>query len=78
MGDFLTDELKKGDYIEEFVSGGPKNYGYRSKTGKKECKVRGFTLNYRNAEVINFETMKNVVVTPEESTLKITNPSKIC
>ena len=44
LGDF-TDECDDGDYIVEFVSGGPKNYGYRTKQGKVECKVRGFRLN---------------------------------
>ena len=33
LGDF-KDELDRNDYIVEFVSGGPKNYGYRTKNGK--------------------------------------------
>ena len=40
LGDFLgdmTDELDDGDYITEFVSGGPKNYGYTTKSGKVCC-----------------------------------------
>ena len=44
-GDYLgdmKDELE-GDYIEEFVSGGAKNYGYKTAGGKVECKVRGFS-----------------------------------
>ena len=48
LGDYLgefTSELEDDDYIEEFVSGGPKNYGYKTKKGKVECKVRGFRLN---------------------------------
>ena len=48
LGDYLgefTSELDPDDYIEEFVSGGPKNYGYQTKQGKVECKVRGFRLN---------------------------------
>ena len=44
LGDF-TSELGKDDHIVEFVSGGPKNYGYKTKKGKIECKVRGFRLN---------------------------------
>ena len=40
----LTDELK-GDYITTFVSGGPKNYSYRTNTNKVETKIRGITLN---------------------------------
>ena len=64
-GDFLGDmknELEPGDVITEFVSGGPKNYAYRTKEGSVECKVRGFTLNVRGAAVINFETMKTNIL----------------
>lgn len=59
-GDFLgemTDELN-GDYIKEFVSGGAKNYGYETSRGKFECKVRGFTLNVRGRQKLNYDTMK--------------------
>ena len=38
LGD-LTDELN-ADYITSFVSGGPKNYAYRTKKGKTETKIR--------------------------------------
>lgn len=37
LGDFLgnmTNELDDGDHITEFVSGGPKNYGYTTAQGK--------------------------------------------
>ena len=44
LGQFM-DELD-GDSIVEFCSGGAKNYGYLTKKGKVECKVRGFSLNY--------------------------------
>ena len=52
LGD-LKDELN-GDHIIEFVSGGPKNYAYRTVGGKVECKVRGFTLNVRGMETLNY------------------------
>ena len=39
LGD-LTNELEKGDYIEEFVSAGPKNYGYKTIKGKSSCTVK--------------------------------------
>ena len=60
IGDYLgemTDELQ-GDVIEEFVSGGAKNYGYTTRRGKTECKVRGFSLNVRGKQELNFNTMK--------------------
>ena len=40
----LTDELN-GGHITTFISGGPKNYCYRTNDGKVEIKVRGITLN---------------------------------
>ena len=53
----MTDELE-GDVIQEFVSGGAKKYGYITRGGKVECKVRGFTLNVRGTAVLNYHTMK--------------------
>ena len=63
-GDFLgemTDELD-GEHIVEFVSGGAKNYGYRTSGGKFECKVRGFTLNVRGRQRLNYESMKEHIL----------------
>lgn len=57
LGDF-TDELDPGDYIVEFCSGGPKNYGYRTHRGKVECKVRGFSLDYEGQTQLNFDVLK--------------------
>ena len=48
MGNYisdLTDELG-GEHITVFASGGPKNYCYKTNTGKTEVKVRGITLDY--------------------------------
>ena len=61
LGD-LTDELDEGDYIEEFVSTGPKSYAFRTHKGKATCKVKGFTLNYTNSLTINFESMKSIAI----------------
>ena len=72
VGDYLgqfTDELE-GDIITEFISGGAKNYGYITRSGKNECKVRGFSLNVRGKEVLNFETMKSNILS------EINNPKK--
>ena len=83
-GDFLGEmknELEQGDVITEFVSGGAKNYSYKTHAGKIECKVRGFTLNVRSSAVLNFETMKNNILTelhhPQDQrrTMNIVNPS---
>ena len=73
IGDFLgnmTDELDV-DVITEFVSGGAKNYGYQTRAGKVVCKVRGLNLNVRGSAVLNFDTMKDNILseleTPQDS-----------
>ena len=43
------------------VCAGPKNYAYRVINGKQKCKIRGFTLNYKNSQILNFDTMKDMV-----------------
>ena len=58
----MKNELDDGDVINEFVSGGAKNYAYTTQQGKSVCKVRGFTLNARGAAVLNFQTMKNNIL----------------
>ena len=60
LGEF-TDELG-GDPIVEFVSGGAKNYGYLTRSGKTECKVRGFSLNYAAMQKLNYQTMKENIL----------------
>ncbi len=57
----LTDELDPGDYILEYVSAGPKNYAYTTTKGKQTCKIRGFSLNYTNAQLLNFDSVKTMV-----------------
>ena len=64
-GDYLgqlTNELPPGHYIEEFVSGGPKNYAMRLDNGEERVHVRGFTLNFRNSQLINFQAIKDMVL----------------
>ncbi|XP_071094894.1 uncharacterized protein [Haliotis cracherodii] len=61
----FTDELN-GNTIKTFVSGGPKIYAYELMNPRPDgtcttCKVRGFTLNYRNQQRLNFDTMKGLI-----------------
>ena len=81
IGDYLgdlKDELG-GDYITEFVSGGPKNYAYKTEKEKVECKVRGFTLNVRGQEKLNFETVKRSILAVlkegKSNPVEVTNPT---
>lgn len=69
-GDLLgewTDEMKD-HWGETWVSGGPKNYGYKiaKKDGCKDdckvcgsavCKVKGFSLTHKNSKSINTDTL---------------------
>ena len=57
----LTNELNEGDWMTDFVSSGPKNYAFRTHQGKEVCKIQGFTLNMRNSQVLNFESMRNMI-----------------
>ena len=81
LGQFTNELDDPSDYITEFISAGAKNYGYRTKQGKTVCKVRGFTLNVRGKEVLNFETMKKNILSelddPQEErrVIKVTNPN---
>lgn len=66
----MTNELEDfgpGSYITELASGGPKNYAYKvfSPEQKDEimvCKVKGISLTYDVSKLINFETLKNMVL----------------
>ena len=80
MGD-VTDELDV-DVITEFVSGGAKNYWNQTRAGKVVFKERGFTWNVRGSAVLNFDTMKDNILseleTPQDSrrTLNIVTPKR--
>lgn len=50
LGD-LTDELE-GDHITNWRGTGPKSYAYKTNKGELVCKVKGFTLNYKNSKKI--------------------------
>jgi hypothetical protein len=66
LGD-ITDELKPGEYISEFVSASPKNYAYKicergSVKIQTVCKVRRITLNYNASRLVNFDVIKNMIL----------------
>jgi len=63
----MTSELKPGECICEFVSGGSKNYAYKtinSLTGEEKtvCKVKGITLNYSASQLVNFESIRRTIL----------------
>ena len=79
----MTSELKPDENISEFVSGGPKNYTYKtfnSVTGAEKtiCKVRGITLNYNASQLVNFETIREMILKADEKeTIVVYTQSKI-
>jgi hypothetical protein len=62
---YVTDEIVTaygaGTYITEFVSGGPKNYGYTVNNGKDCWKVKGISQNYEVSQVMNYATILSLV-----------------
>jgi len=63
----MTSELKTSQFIEEYVSVGPKNYAYKivdSATGERKmvCKVRGIRLNHNASQLVNFEVIKVMIL----------------
>ena len=62
LGQFKSEVNKaEGDYIDEFVSAGPKNYAYKYNTGISHCTIKGITQNYLTSLKINFKTVKEIV-----------------
>ena len=56
----LTNELKDG-HITTFISGGPKNYCYKTSSNKIETKIRGITLNCTARQKVNFDVIRALV-----------------
>ena len=75
LGNFLgqhTNKLPEGQHIVEFVSGGAKNYAYKTNTGDTKCTVKGISFNRIVSLKVHFETMKHIVT--EEPNAKISVP----
>lgn len=76
LGDYLgelTDEIssKDGNFIKEFVSAGPKNYAYTLDTGKQKCVVKGFKLNFSTSQLINYNSIKNIVLNERTNMIQV-------
>ena len=58
----FANEIKQTDdnFIQEFISAGPKNYGYRRDSGKTVCKIKGFRVNFIASQKLNFESMRQL------------------
>ena len=75
-GDFLdmfTNEIdpKEGTIIVEFASAGPKNYTYKLDTCITHTKIKGFSLNLASSGVIDFDKIKEIVMSKEDVKIPI-------
>ena len=48
--------------IQEFATGGPKNYTYMLQNGETECKIRVFTQDEQGRALLNFDSMKSHIL----------------
>ncbi len=67
LGDLSSEiDPSKSQYIQIFVSAGPKNYAYKTNTGYINCCVKGITLNHLTTLVINFDSIREIVCKDQE------------
>lgn len=86
LGD-LTDELTSygdGAYIKSFISGGPKFYAYTviksDGTQCSVCKIKGIRMNFKNAQTINFDSVRELITNhndPDEVNENVLHVSNI-
>lgn len=67
LTDEITPEYGPTDYIEEFVSSGPRNYAYKVQLENVAfntvTKLTGINLHLKNSNSINVEVIKNMITT---------------
>jgi len=78
----MQSELKKGEVIVEVVCAGTKNYAYKTYTSatdesKTVCKVRGITFNYSASQLVNFEKIKDIIMSKDDETVIVRTENKI-
>ena len=68
LGD-LTNEIstEDGGYITEICCPGPKNYAYKTASGKTKCVVKGFSMNHQALLSLNFNVIKDLVLKKSDS-----------
>ena len=69
-------ELDDGDHITEFVSAGPKNYGYRTLHGKTELKVKGFSLNVEGSAQLQYDLVRDNIIAEVKQPLVVDKSTK--
>ena len=61
-------EFDEDEWIVELVTGGVKSNPYNTNKGTAIIKQKGITMDVANTDIINFETMKDMVL--NQGTLK--------
>ena len=72
----LTNELDDNEHITEFASGGPKNYGFVTSNNTYRMVVKGINVG-KFSDVINFQTLKNMILDEGEKCVNVTEPYEI-
>ena len=81
----LVDELSRpygeSSYIQEFVSTAPKSYAMRIYSTRLRqytslAHIKGITLNERNQRLLNFDSLKNLVINNIKKSITTINPRK--
>lgn len=57
----MENELRQGEFIVRFISGGPKNYAYETNRNRSCVKVKGFTLHGTNRGVFTLNVLKELI-----------------
>ena len=71
----MTDELS-GKGITNFVSTGPKSYGFKYGDDDEKSAIKGFALNHENSSILNHNSMSKIV-RKQIRELTIVNENKI-
>ena len=71
-----SNELEDDEFITDFVCLGAKNYSYKTNKERLVCKIKGFTLNYETALILNYDAMC-MLLNEREGSILTTNDRKI-
>ena len=77
LGCFKNELKDSSDSIEVFAGAGLKSYGFKTKKGKVECKLKGISLDYDASKQLNLKTLINLVTQDKDVVTKVTYPSRI-
>lgn len=53
------------------MSGGPKNYAFKTNDGKTKCCVKGLTLHRVAGLEVNFDSIKKIVTEDQKATIRV-------